>query len=97
MESESLPEMPEEGIRANAESLSKFSDWVQKDKKANFLYVQVPWKNSKYNAEFPKGLYDYSNVTADSFLSYLKENAVNNLDLRETIYIDQVDPVLPVS
>ena len=81
---------PEEGIKANAESVKAFSDWFETEKGGNFIYVQVPMKNSKYDDQLPKGLPDYSNDTADRFLAFLGDD-VDKIDLRENMQADGVD------
>lgn len=80
----------EEGIKANAESVKEFSHWFETEKNGDFIYVQVPMKNSKYDNRLPKGLVDYSNDTADKFLAFLGDD-VDKIDLRETMQSDGVD------
>ena len=80
----------EEGIKANAESVKEFSHWFETEKNGDFIYVQVPMKNSKYDNHLPKGLVDYSNDTADKFLAFLGDD-VDKIDLRETMQSDGVD------
>lgn len=81
---------PEEGIKANADSVIAFSQWFETEKDGNFIYVQVPMKNSKYDDQLPNGLVDYSNDTADKFLAFLGDD-VDKIDLRENIQSDGVD------
>lgn len=91
MTTEILPERPENEIRMNAESLAEFSKWISHDQGANFLYVQLPWKNFAYDSKLPEGIHDYSNEIADIFLNYLDEESVNYLDIRAAIQEEEVD------
>lgn len=51
-----------------------------------FLYLQTPDKILEGYTTFSSGLpTTYDNVTADNFLSYIEEEDVDNLDLRDTI------------
>nr|WP_300004675.1 DHHW family protein [Tissierella sp.] len=56
-----------------------------KEKDIDMLYIQAPSKINKYNPELPKGLPDFDNENADSFLKGLKKHGVPYLDLRENI------------
>ena len=55
------------------------------------MYIQAPFKISKYDPQLPMGVYDYSNQNADSLLEILKANDVVTLDLRDKIYEDGLD------
>lgn len=79
------------GISANAQALTAFSEWFEQEKGGDFLYVQVPHKNAKYGSVLPKGISDYSNQNANALLDKIK-GKVNVLDLRECIREDAVDP-----
>ncbi|PKM51777.1 MAG: hypothetical protein CVV02_03965 [Firmicutes bacterium HGW-Firmicutes-7] len=52
---------------------------------AKFLYVQYPFKVSKYDDQMPDGVEDYSNENADNLLKKLLEGGVDTYDFRETI------------
>jgi hypothetical protein len=55
------------------------------------LYVQEPYKISKYDDQLPEGLEDYSNVDADQLVGLLKKGGVDVLDLRDEIVRDGLD------
>lgn len=77
-----LADCPDENLQNNAEAIIQFSDWFETKHGGNFLYVQVPMKNSKYQPMLPAGITDASNDIADRFLANL-EGKVDNLDLRQ--------------
>ena len=52
------------------------------------LYVQAPYKISKYNTELPKGIKDYNNYNADEYLKKIYEENINAIDLRKLIRED---------
>ena len=88
--SQAMDNRPDENIQANAEAIIAFSRWFEEEKDGNFLYVQVPYKNSKYDVQLPAGIVDYSNDVADRFLRCL-DGCVNTLDLRESIKREELD------
>ncbi len=55
------------------------------EKGVPFVYVQAPNKKLEGYTVYPKGAYNYSNEDADEFLSEIKKNNINTLDLRELI------------
>ena len=61
-----------------------FAKYLEKEK-IKFGYILCPSKFSKFKKELPKGMVDYSNENADSFLKVLYENNINVLDLREDL------------
>lgn len=58
---------------------------------AKFLYVQYPFKISKYDNQMPDGIKDYSNENADNLLKQLNESDVSTYDFRETIHNNGLD------
>lgn len=65
-------------------SLDKFC----KEQNVDFLYVQAPYKVSKYEDTDVSGVVDFSNQNADEVLDSLQKAAVDTLDLREIIHQD---------
>ena len=61
-----------------------FAKYLEKEN-IKFGYILCPSKFSKFKKELPKGMVDYSNENADSFLKVLYENNINVLDLREDL------------
>jgi len=85
-----LGDYTDEALQVNANAIAQFSDWFERERGGNFLYVQVPMKNSKYDSMLPAGIKDTSNEIADHFLANL-EGRVDKLDLREAIEEEQID------
>lgn len=56
-----------------------------------FLYVNAPFKICADNKMLPDGVEDYSNENADRFLSVLRENHVDVLDLRDEMRAQNID------
>ncbi len=56
-----------------------------------FLYVQVPYKISKYEDLLPIGVEDSSNQNADALLAQLAEGDVPILDLRERFWQEGIN------
>lgn len=52
----------------------------------DFLYIQLPFKISKFDDPDLSGSVDFSNQNADDFLRLLDKNDVDYYDLRETIH-----------
>lgn len=57
----------------------------------DFLYVQTPYKISKYASCLPVGVEDSSNSNADALLAGLTGAGVPALDLREWFYEEGID------
>lgn len=64
-----------------AQNVIGLSNYVE-NSKMEFLYINAPSKNSKYDNLLPLGVYDYINRDADKFLELLSKNNVRNIDLR---------------
>lgn len=82
-----IPELDMNQIAANTVKFKKAVD----DLKIPFLYVNAPFKIDADNKLLPPGVCDYSNENADKFLSILKENDVNFLDLRRIEKTQNID------
>ncbi len=57
----------------------------------NFLYVQAPYKVSKFTDLDVSGNVDFSNQNADDLLAGLSEASVATFDLRQVIYDQKLD------
>ena len=66
-------------------------DKYLKERNSSVLYIQAPFKVSKYDNELPTGVEDYTNYNADEFLGELEKNGVSYLDLREEIEKSNLD------
>lgn len=74
-----IPETDVEGIAANT---AAFAQTLQTEG-IPFLYVNAPFKTDEADKQLPVGVEDYANENADRFLTLLRENGVDVLDLRE--------------
>ena len=72
-------------VSLKAKNLINLDKYV-KSKKCDFLYVQAPYKISKYDFQLPEGLQDYSNENADALLALLDNGSVDYIDLRTELY-----------
>lgn len=71
-------------VSGSAENLSSLADYAQKCG-SRLLYVQAPSKIDPDNNYLPGGIDDNDNIKADEFLSALKSNGVEYLDLRQSM------------
>lgn len=81
-----------DNISEYAENMIELSCFLE-EKEIDLLYIQAPFKISKYDDQLPDGIEDYTNENADEFLEAI-EGTVDYIDLREEIYnagIDQYD------
>ena len=74
----------------HAENLLKFKDKAQAQG-IDFLYVQLPSKENKYDNMLLYNLPDYNNRNADSMLAHLEGKDINCLDIRESIKEQKLD------
>ena len=79
--------VPEENLKQNADNLLKLQQYMEA-RGGSLLYVQTPFKISKFDDELPAGIEDYSNRNIDTFMECLTENGVNTIDIRQTMYED---------
>lgn len=61
------------------------------EKNIDFLYVQAPSKEDKYDNQLPAGIADYNNINADNLLQTIEASPINYLDLREAIKDQKID------
>lgn len=74
----------------HAKSLLAFKNKAQAQG-IDFLYVQLPSKENKYDNMLLYNLPDYNNQNADSMLARLEGQDINCLDIRESIKEQKVD------
>ncbi len=74
------PEAQYTDMTTRGREMAEFAHRVEEELELPFLYIQAPGKTSM--ASLPKGMNDYSDAEADQFLSILKEEKVDTLDLR---------------
>ena len=56
----------------------------------DFLYIQAPYKISKYDDKSISGTVDFSNQNADAFLALLEDAGVDTFDIREVIFDEKL-------
>lgn len=77
-------------IAPYAEHVAALNQYL-KQKQIPMLYVQAPYKISKYDNQLPTGIEDYSNDNIDRLLSSFDKNQVNYVDLRSKINGEGLD------
>lgn len=91
MENGHLEEVvPAVGVGEQAKETIRLKDALA-EKEIPFLYVQVPYKISKYEELLPIGVEDSSNQNADALLALLAEGNVPVLDLRERFWQEGIN------
>lgn len=75
----------ETDMTENAKSVIELNQYC-KDRNIDFLYIQAPYKISKYDDIDISGKLDFSNQNADALLDRLSDAEVPTYDLREEIY-----------
>ena len=85
--SEEREAYPDDILKKNADDLLATKHYLE-EKGAKLLYVQTPYKISKYDNQLPAGIVDCSNENMDRFLGYISENGVDTIDLRECFHKD---------
>lgn len=82
----------DENISEYAENMIELQYFLD-DLEIDLLYIQAPFKTSKYDDQLPASVEDYTNENADEFLEAI-DGIVDYIDLREEMYdagIDQYD------
>ena len=77
-------------IHENAEEIIKFNNYCQSHDIA-FLYLNPPYKISKYDPQLPVGVTDGHNETVDKLLKELTDAGVNVMDLRQCMHEDGIN------
>lgn len=77
-------------LKKNADDMLRLKQYLE-ERGSKFLYVQSPYKISKYNEQLPIGITDYSNHNMDKFLEYVSANGIDIIDMRECFREDGLD------
>lgn len=77
-------------VQKEADAMSKLADEL-KELDIPLLYVQNPNKKLEGYTVFPKGGYNFSNENADAFISKIKADSIDVLDLRELVIEENLD------
>ena len=77
-------------IHQQAKRVIRYSNYCKSQGK-KFVFVQPILKIDEYNKQLPAGTYDYSNENIDRFLTYLKQNGVEVMDIRSCMRSDGLD------
>ena len=78
-------------LKKNADDLGNLKTYLE-ERGSKLLYVQSPYKISKYEKQLPAGIADYSNANMDYFLKCITENEVDTIDIRESFREDGINP-----
>ena len=82
--------VPEENLKRNADDLLALKQYLE-SRGSSLLYVQTPFKISKFDDQLPAGIADFSNQNIDTFMKYLAENGIATIDIRQTMYEEGMD------
>ena len=80
----------DELLKKNADDLLITKQYLE-ERGTKLLYVQSPYKISKYDNQLPAGIVDYSNDNMDRFVSYIAGNGIDYIDIRERFNEDGMD------
>ena len=80
---------PKIDITDYANKMSDFNEYLSQ-RNIPLLYVQAPYKISKYDPQLPTGFMNYTNENDDNLLAALSKSNVKTLDLREEIVKDNL-------
>lgn len=81
----------DEQISANVEAIAQYAAYCR-TLGIRVLYVQPPYKISKYDPQLPAGVYDGHNASLNMLVDRLQQKGVEILDLREQMHADGVNP-----
>lgn len=81
------PKLSDESMDSYICEVKEYSDYCA-SKDINMLYVQAPFKISKYNTELPVGDVDFTNENTDYIVNGLNEAGISTIDLRTEMYED---------
>lgn len=79
-----------ENVESIVKKTTELNDFLKKQG-VPLLYVQAPFKISKYDNKAPEGIKIYDNDIADEYLKGISKAGIDNIDLRELIKIDDID------
>lgn len=71
-------------VSKQAKNVIKLNKYLKK-KKIPYIYIQSPFKISKYVNQLPVGIKDYTNENADNFLKIIANNGVDVFDFRKEL------------
>lgn len=77
--------MDTEILKKNAKDLYRARQYIE-ERGGKLLYVQTPYKISKFDEQLPVGISDYSNKNIDTFLTLLEELEVDTIDIRQMMH-----------
>lgn len=80
----------DEQISNNVNALVQYVNYC-KERGIRVIYVQTPYKISKYDPQLPDGVTDGHNESLDMLIERLKENGIETMDLRSLMYEDGID------
>jgi hypothetical protein len=80
---------PKIDITEYAKKMDDFNKFLS-ERNIPLLYVQAPYKISKYDPQLPTGFVNYTNQNDDNLLTELSKANIRTLDLREEIVRDNL-------
>ncbi|MGP1376771.1 MAG: DHHW family protein [Bulleidia sp.] len=80
----------DEQLRANVSAVVQCAAYC-KEHGIHFLYIQAPYKISKYDPQLPTGVLDGHNESIDRLLEQLRQNGIETMDLRAQMHADGIN------
>lgn len=71
-------------------NILEFNNFLE-EREIPLLYIQAPYKISKYDNQTPIGIKAYNNENADDYLKKISKVGIDNIDLRELIKKDGIE------
>lgn len=82
--------VPEDQEQKAVKSIVDLDNYAKR-KNVKLLYINAPFKISKYDPQLPEGVEDYSNQMADEFLQDLDAAGIDSMDLRQIMYDEGIN------
>ncbi len=84
-----MKKCPEEHLRQFAGRTAAFHSFLE-ERGTELVYVSPPCTSDKYDPEMPAGIEDFCNENIDRLLSFLKDEGIDTIDVRETMRTDDI-------
>jgi hypothetical protein len=81
---------PKIDINSYADKTIEFNKFLSENN-IPLLYIQAPYKISKYDPQLPTGFVNYTNENDDNLIAELSKGNIKTLDLREEIVKDNLN------
>ncbi len=80
----------EDQINDIVNEVVKYANYCE-ERDIRVIYVQAPYKVSKYDPQLPDGVTDSHNESLDMLVERLEENGIETMDLRSLMHEDGID------